>query len=107
MSLTFFLAVIGWIIFRSENMTQAIDFFGAMVSNKFVDLSAIYGKQYLAFGILLLLVEWIQRNKQHALQFPNSKPFCYRLTRWSIYYAIILIIALCTGASQTFIYFQF
>lgn len=107
MSLTFFLAVIGWIIFRSENMTQAIDFFGAMVSNKFVDFSAIYGKQYLAFGILLLLVEWIQRDKQHALQFPNTKPFCYRPIRWSVYYAIILIIALCTGASQTFIYFQF
>jgi D-alanyl-lipoteichoic acid acyltransferase DltB (MBOAT superfamily) len=107
MSLTFFLAVIGWIIFRSENMTQAINFFTAMVTNRFVDLSAVYGKQYLAFGIVLLLVEWLQRDKQHALQFSNSKPFCYRPIRWSIYYAIILIIALCTGASQTFIYFQF
>lgn len=107
MSLTFLLAVIGWIIFRAESITQSIDYFASMVNNKFFDSSALYGKIYLVFGILLLLIEWVQRDKQHALQFPTSKPFCYRTVRWCIYYTIIIIIALCTGASQTFIYFQF
>lgn len=105
--LTFFLAVIGWIIFRAESMTQAVDYFSAMFSNKFFDLSLLYGKAYLCYGIVLLFIEWLQRDKQHALQFSNIKPFKYRAVRWSVYYLIIIAISLCSGTSQTFIYFQF
>jgi hypothetical protein len=107
MTLTFFLAVIGWIIFRAESITQAVDYFSAMVNNKFFDPSIQFGRLYLVFGFLLLLIEWMQRNKQHALQFPSSKLFSYRPVRWFIYYAIILIIIEYAGSDQTFIYFQF
>ena len=88
-------------------MTQAVEFLTAMVSNKFFDASALYGKAYLFFGLALLSVEWLQRDKQHALQFTNIKPFNYRLVRWGIYYIILMIIADYAGTSQTFIYFQF
>jgi len=107
MVLTFIFAVIGWIIFRAESITQAFDYLFAMAHNKFFDLSTLCGKQYLAFSIMLLIIEWMQRDKQHALQFPYSKPFCYRLVRWSIYYTIIIIIIQYSGTNQTFIYFQF
>jgi len=105
--LTFFLIVIGFIIFRSETMTQAVDYFSAMVTNKFFDSAALPGMNYLRYGLLLLAIEWFQRDKQHALQFSNRKPFNYRLVRWGIYYAILVIIACYAGTSQTFIYFQF
>ena len=105
--LTFFLIVIGFIIFRSETMTQAVDYFSAMVTNKFFDSSALFGMNYLRYGLLLLAIEWLQRDKQHALQFSNRKPFNYRPVRWGIYYAILVIIACYAGTSQTFIYFQF
>ena len=107
MSFTFLLVVIGWIIFRAESIAQAIDYLTAMVNNKFFDISGLAGGQCLLFGVLLLLVEWMQRNKQHALQFPSSKPFCYKSVRWGIYYLIILLIDLFAGTTQTFIYFQF
>ena len=106
-ALTFFLTVIGWIIFRAESMTQAVDFLTAMVSNRFFDASALHGVTYIYFGIALLAVEWLQRDKQHALQFPDAKPFNHRLVRWGIYYIILLLIAKYAGSSQTFIYFQF
>ena len=106
-ALTFFLAVIGWIIFRAETMSQALDYLSAMVSNRFFDSTALYGLNYLCFGLALLVVEWLQRDKQHALQFPNTKVFSYRLVRWGVYYAILLVIAGFAGTSQTFIYFQF
>ena len=106
-ALTFFLAVIGWIIFRAESISQAIEYLTAMVSNKFFDASALHGKAYLCFGLALLAVEWLQRDKQHALQFSNVKPFNNRLVRWGIYYMILMIIACYAGTSQTFIYFQF
>jgi D-alanyl-lipoteichoic acid acyltransferase DltB (MBOAT superfamily) len=105
--LTFFLTVIGWIIFRAETMTQAIQYLTAMASNKFFDAKALHGVTYICFGFALLAVEWLQRDKQHALQFTNMKPFNYRFVRWGIYYAILLIIAFFAGTSQTFIYFQF
>jgi D-alanyl-lipoteichoic acid acyltransferase DltB (MBOAT superfamily) len=106
-ALTFFLAVIGWIIFRAESMTQAVDYLTAMVSNRFFDVSALHGVTYMCFGLALLAVEWLQRDKQHALQFSNVKPFNYRLVRWGFYYVILMIIAGYAGTSQTFIYFQF
>ena len=107
MGLTFFLAVIGWIIFRSEDITQAFEYLSAMCSNKIFDASLIYGRVYLCFGIVLLIIEWLQRDKLHALQFSNRKPFIYRFVRWGLYYIVLLIIARFAGASQTFIYFQF
>ena len=107
MALTFFLTVIGWIIFRAETMAQAVDYLTAMVSNKFFDASALFGVTCTCFGIVLLAIEWLQRDKQHALQFSDVKPFNYRLVRWGIYYIIIMIIACYAGTSQTFIYFQF
>ena len=106
-ALTFFLTVIGWIIFRAESMTQAVDFLTAMVSNRFFDASALHGVTYIYFGIALLAVEWLQREKQHALQFSDAKPFNHRLVRWGVYYIILLLIAKYAGSSQTFIYFQF
>lgn len=106
-ALTFFLTVIGWIIFRAESMTQAVDFLTAMVSNRFFDASDLHGVTYIYFGIALLAVEWLQRNKQHALQFSDAKPFNHRLVRWGVYYIILLLIAKYAGSSQTFIYFQF
>lgn len=107
MLLTFFLAVIGWIIFRADSLSQSIDYIGTMfiglLNNEFV----LYGKGYLTFAILAIIIEWLQRDKQHALQFPNRFPFNYFITRWSIYFIIILTIAIYAGASQEFIYFQF
>ena len=103
-ALTFFLTVIGWIIFRAESMTQAVDFLTAMVSNRFFDASALHGVTYIYFGIALLAVEWLQRDKQHALQFSDAKPFNHRLVRWGIYYIILLLIAKYAGSSQTFIW---
>ncbi len=107
MTLTFLLAVVGWIIFRAESISQAMGYFSAMVTNKFFDASMMPGKTYLLFGLSLLLVEWLQRDKQHALQFPHIRPFRYRIVRWGIYYIILFVIAKYSGTSQTFIYFQF
>lgn len=106
-ALTFFLAVIGWIIFRAETMTQAVEYLTAMVTNKLFDASMLYGRKYLFLGLALLAVEWLQRDKQHALQFPNTKLFNCRIVRWGVYYMIVMIIFVKMGSSQTFIYFQF
>lgn len=105
--LTFVLTVIGWIIFRAESMSQAIDYLFSMINNRLFDSSTIYGSRCVFFGLTILIIEWLQRDKQHALQFPNNGFFAIRSIRWTIYVAIYLAIVSFTGASQTFIYFQF
>lgn len=107
--LTFILAVFGWIIFRSDSLSQACDYLVRMVSNPFLSDSgpSLLGLKELALCASMLLLEWIQRDKQHVLQFGEKKLFQYRIVRWGIYYCILVIIAFLGGASQTFIYFQF
>ena len=107
MALTFFLAVIGWIIFRAENMTQAIDYLSSMITNLSFEPHIANNYQALTFGIIMLCIEWLQRKKQHALQFPTNGFFGYRIVRWSVYYFLLFVIMRFAGDSQTFIYFQF
>ena len=104
--LTFVLAVFGWIIFRAESMNQAVDFFTSMCSGGFFK-GPVYGQQELILCAILIVIEWLQRDKQHALQFGDIKLFQSRLARWGFYYLILVAIAYFAGASQTFIYFQF
>lgn len=105
--ITFSLTVIGWIIFRAQTMTQAVDFLSSMVSNRFFNASELMGKQYLLIGLFLFAVEWLQRGKQHALQFPDNRIFGKKAVRWATYITIYMAIISLTGHSQTFIYFQF
>lgn len=104
-TLTFFLVVIGWIIFRAETISQAADYLACMVTNPIAG-----GRTFCGWGIVgfvFLGIEWIQRNKQHALQFSDVKPFNCRWVRWVIYYVLLVLIAQNIGNGQTFIYFQF
>lgn len=104
--LTFTLAVFGWILFRAESMTQAVDYFSSMFTNGFFG-GPVRGLQELALCAVLIVIEWLQRDKQHALQFGNAVFFKHRICRWGVYYLILLAIAYFSGSSQTFIYFQF
>lgn len=65
--------MIGWIIFRAENIHQALEY----VARMFVafDWSLPATNQLKIFWaliwvIVLIIVEWLQRDKQHALQIP-------------------------------------
>ena len=81
----------------------------ALVTNGLEGGSIIdsYGKLYIGFAIILLLVEWIQRKEEHALQLQKFKLFSSQVVRFAFYLFIILLILTFTGKSQAFIYFQF
>ena len=109
MTLTFVLAVIGWIIFRAESMSQAVDYISRMFTNPVIASQNMFVISALRWGLLFLLVEWFQRDKQHALQFGKAKVFNYMIIRWAIYNLILICISFCAckDSSQAFIYFQF
>jgi len=102
MAVTFALVVFAWIIFRSETITDAFRYVQGIFSMTIFSIPQI-DKRFLFFILLLVLIEWIQREKQHALQF-SIKPVALR---WALYIAIIIVIFSKSGAQQEFIYFQF
>lgn len=114
MALTFSLVTIAWIFFRAESLSHAITYLNQMFSYSLFhapveDLKKISdGADILyLFGLalILFLTEWLQRDKQHALQLNSlqiSKP-----VRWGIYYTLLMLIYWFQGGQQEFIYFQF
>jgi D-alanyl-lipoteichoic acid acyltransferase DltB (MBOAT superfamily) len=105
MLLTFGLVVIGWIFFRAETIHEAFQYIKGICSCSLFSMPNRGRLLYLFAGILILLIiEWIQRNKQHALQINSIHPIA---ARWAIYFALIIAIAVFGGEQETFIYFQF
>lgn len=106
MGITFGMVVLGWVIFRAENIEQAVAYFKNMFSASLFSWPEWEGREIALVGILiLLLVEWIQRGKEHALAIDRQIP--YKGMRWGIYYMLVLLILMFGGESVDFIYFQF
>jgi len=103
--LTFLLAAIGWVIFRSTDMTEAVDYISTMGSQlSTLHLGSLaHGKQALLWCLLLVGIEWLQRRREHPLQL-DALPVW---VRWSAYYLLFLVTFFARGQEQTFIYFQF
>jgi len=109
MVLTFLLVAITNVIFRADNMTHAVNYYRRIFSSSIfsfpvfkTNMSTLAG---LAFACIALLIEWLGRNQEYALEglfsrFP--KPL-----RWTFYYTLALIIFLFAGKEQQFIYIQF
>ena len=108
MLLTFFLAVIGWIIFRAESIGQAWEYVGGICDSSIitVPIKKKLSLICITFVFVMLVVEWLQRDKLHGL---NQIPIKSRIVRWFIYMVIIYytLLYFIGGEAEEFIYFQF
>jgi len=106
---TFIIIVFSWIIFRSDNLTQAVHYIRQIFSNSLFTMPHFSGIgktiPIIFLTVIFILAEWIGRDDQFAIQRLGIKwrrPFKYAL-----YYSIIFIIIWFGGKEQDFIYFQF
>jgi alginate O-acetyltransferase complex protein AlgI len=108
MLLTFFLTVLAWIFFRSDNVSHAIDYISQtftkslFIAPKFENI--LRYRITVLFTIIFFLIEWVGREHEYAIENMRKWP---KFLRWSFYYCLIIVIFLFAGANQTFIYFQF
>lgn len=114
MGSTFLLTVLAWVFFRADSLSMAIDYLSIIFSMRIFELpisdfwTMNTGNHlvYLFFLIIgFVLVEWLQREKNHGLELDTEK--VPKPVRWVAYYAIIICCFLMNGVQQEFIYFQF
>ena len=105
MLMTFFITLIAWVFFRAENIEHAWSYILGIFSSSLFSLPEILPTQILMLIVVFLLVEWIGRKEQYAIEYLGLK--WPKTITWSMYYLIILAIFYFMGEEQQFIYFQF
>jgi len=108
--LTFTLVCLGWILFRAENMTQAIRILAEIFSSSLFSIPDFAeGRDVFATVVLILcfiFMEWLGRENQYAIEWVGltwPKP-----VRWAFYSAIIFSIGMFMQTTETpFLYLQF
>ena len=115
MVFNFVLVAIGLIIFRAPSLSDSWHYLISVITlDNGVHLgvlgSMITSNIWLyLFVIIILVLEWTTRDKEHPLQLATTGLFKLRFVRWSLYFLICVFLFFFTnpGASQDFIYFQF
>ncbi|MDE0836365.1 MAG: hypothetical protein OSA84_08455 [Akkermansiaceae bacterium] len=108
--LTFGMVCLAWVFFRADSIGEAGFYLWRLVTTAHLDSSI-----FLAFFsheafepmlliVVLIAVEWIQRERPHGLEISKIRR---RSVRWLIYYGIIAAIYFYGAEQQDFIYFQF
>jgi alginate O-acetyltransferase complex protein AlgI len=107
MGTTFALATLTWIFFRAESISQAFSYIGKIFAKSLIPYTEVGAWELIMplLLIILLLVEWLQRDKQHGLDFNNRKIPSF--VRYIIYCALIAVIIQFWASQQKFIYLQF
>ena len=99
---TFFFTLIAWVFFRAETIQHAFNYLTHMFSTSLFVFPENQ-KRNVILIIILLIIEWFHRKKEHGFQIDNFATFI----RWPLYCILALVILNYFGEEKTFIYFQF
>lgn len=112
---TFLLVVLGWIIFRAPHMPTLLHYFEGICDTSIFTIPWLMNREYYItlclYIVLMLLLEWGQRNEQHGLDFSKwNNRFSY-IGHIILYCILTLLIEyyffLSIEHPSAFIYFQF
>jgi alginate O-acetyltransferase complex protein AlgI len=106
--LTFGLVTFAWIFFRAQSISAASQYLSGIVLSfdfQYPNLPNQY-IQVLVFVVGFVIIEWIGRKDQFAIETIVTKfPL---VARWLFYIFVVLFIGMFMGTAETpFIYFQF
>ena len=108
MVLNYVLVSLGFIVFYASSVADAFRFFSGIVSTSLFSLPSLpVKKATMLFMLIVLILEWVTRKKEHPLQFPTDGIFRYTAVRYLLYAGIGILLFVFAGEVETFIYFQF
>jgi hypothetical protein len=85
-------------------MTHAWSYISGIFSSSLFTMSELFGKKILLILPAFIVMEWLSRNNQYAIE---NIPIKNHILRWSFYVIITVCIVEMVGESVNFIYFQF
>jgi D-alanyl-lipoteichoic acid acyltransferase DltB (MBOAT superfamily) len=100
---TFFIVVLAWVFFRAETLTDAFRYLEIIFSSSLFTMPDV-SRLSLLLLFLYMVVEWVQRHRDHFLDIGNVSS---KLLRYTLYYLVVFCIFYFAGDLQPFIYFQF
>ena len=112
---TYILIAYSWIYFRSDSLTNAIDYTKRIFTFSSLKESLVFfhNKMYWDWGyyvfvltLLFIIIEWFGRKNEYAIEkmFKNY----HQIFRWCFYSFLIFLIGMYMQTNETpFIYFQF
>ena len=106
MATTFFIVILINVIFRSETLSKALDYYTRIIMNSPFKYPELRAPKIAVFSALLFfIIEWVGREQNYAIQHIGAK--WHRAFRFAFYYALIIAIIFFSGVEQQFIYFKF
>ncbi len=103
---TFALVTVGWIVFRAPTIADATGFITDIFTSSWT-LSDVSGYKPMMVAVVCLIVEWLQRSREHALDMNHGRLFRFAPVRWLVYYALLFSLNALSAQQESFIYFQF
>jgi len=106
MIVTFTITGFAFIFFRAASINDAFDYVTNIFSNTVISFPEVRFTKQLSLIVLFVVIEWLQRDKQHGLQLDKLQKHFY--LRWGIYLSIMIILFVFGNFNKTeFIYFAF
>lgn len=106
--LTFLVVMVGWVVFRSGCVQNAVVYVRDMF-----DVSGTWTFSYsqtwpvLCYIMFFIVIEFAARNRRYALDFSSTGLMKWRAVRWGIFWVLAMATFLLGGEPCSFIYFQF
>ncbi len=104
MGVTFLMAVLAWVFFRSTNVTEALTILMKIFTD-FFSMPQVFPKSVFALIFIFILVEWMGRKQEFGFQVIQS--IKSKKLRLASYYMIVLFVLYNAVSEVDFIYFQF
>ena len=106
----FILVTVGWILFRADDIAQAWTWIRTICSRSLFSVPAsLTSRTFVPIAVylpMLVIIEWFQRKREHAL-----KPFAGKRVANTLFYLAVLAAVFAAAVSaqgdRAFIYFQF
>jgi len=105
MAKTFLIFALLSIFFRIDTVSHGISYFREIFTLSFFNIPYLPHPSVGIGIVILFVVEWLQRDKNHGLEMNIQKT--HFALRWGIYFSLILTILFFAAPGNQFIYFQF
>ncbi|AWW30812.1 MBOAT family protein [Echinicola strongylocentroti] len=93
------------LFFFIQPLSKCFSYLGSMIDWSIFAVPLLPENRALAGIGLLLVIEWLQREKEHGLELSGSP--IPKMVRWGVYYGLLFAVFYYGGQPQDFLYFQF